>query len=244
MKKIANFLLLFVLSIVVFNSCKKDENSNSNAQTFNVSQEKVLKLIEDFKTKMKNPLKTGEEVSLDSAVWLMEATVNETYARADNFRDIVYIDSTYISIPISASNTVSMIDMTAAYSRMVDSISQHYYEVTGEKGLIFVDLEVISIQNSQITIKVTDVVTSPNVSPTYQFGSTDYWFWGWAQGKCDGSGQSVGIDAADKLAQYANWSIPVLAQSFFTDVTETGWIYPSSIIATNGNPFGYGVLAP
>jgi hypothetical protein len=104
------------------------------------------------------------------------------------------------------SGSIILIDMTVAYSRMVESISQHYYEITGEKGLIFVDLEVISIQNSQITIKVTDVVTSPNVSPTYQFGSTDYWFWGWAQGKCDGSGQSVGIDAADKLAQYANWS--------------------------------------
>ncbi|NCA76053.1 MAG: hypothetical protein EOM90_06925 [Alphaproteobacteria bacterium] len=168
------------------------------------------------------------------------STVNETYARADNFRDVVHVDSSVISITLSENNTISVSDMATAYQQMVDSISQHYYLITGDKGLIFVDLEVVSTQNGQVTIKITDLVTATSYTPSYQFGTTDYWFWGWAGGKCDGSGQNVGQDAADKLAQHANWSVPVLAQCFYTDISETGWLYPNSSISTNSNPYGYG----
>jgi hypothetical protein len=51
------------------------------------------------------------------------------------------------------------------------------------------------------------------------FGPTDYWYYGNLQGKCDGSGQGVGSDAAEQIQYKVNMrrSLPA-GHSYFTGI--------------------------
>ncbi len=67
------------------------------------------------------------------------------------------------------------------------------------------------------------------------------WYWGWALGRCDGSGLGVGLDAADIITRGANQFIAVPSgYSYYTDVSiKPSWYYE---LPTSTNPYGQYML--
>jgi hypothetical protein len=87
MKKL--ILSIFVISLIVgVYSCKKDSNHQlPNQQQENEMMKrgkKVVSIIRSFQEKMAGDLKSGGSISLDSAIWNMEAALNYNYARPDS----------------------------------------------------------------------------------------------------------------------------------------------------------------
>lgn len=240
MKKIINlFGITLILSVILSLSCSKsDFISNNDESDLSQKRQRILHLIDNFKLKLNNPLKDGSVLSVDSAIWYIEATLNQTYARSDNSRDVISQDSTFITIPLATSNTILFSDIENAYNQIVDSLAFHYYSITGDRGLIMADIQLKTLGSNYLILKMTDIITSSSYLPQYQFGSTDYWIWGYNLGKCNGYSGGTPWDASSKLQQYANWSILVLPNSFYTNINETGVILPDNV-PTTGNPYGY-----
>lgn len=229
-----HILLLITLGILILPGCKKEvTNTGSPIST---ADQKTTQQIQSFKQKMFSNLKDGEDMQVDSAIWYLEAALNLTYARANNTRDIINLDSATVSLPLTQNNTIFVSDIAMAYGSLVDSLSLHYHAISGEKGVIFTDLAVIELADNNVVIKMTDMITTSSNTGFSDFGPDDYWIWGFSAGKCDGTMQPW--DASSKLTQHANMGDCILPISFYTSVENSPMIFPE-YVPTNENPFGY-----
>jgi hypothetical protein len=82
--------LKFILSIAIvlaisFSSCKKDKDIETHHQLTEPSYSQlIVNRIMAFQEQMDAEFKAGGTVSLDSAIWDMEASLNFDYAYADS----------------------------------------------------------------------------------------------------------------------------------------------------------------
>jgi hypothetical protein len=214
--------------------CKKETTNTPVAVS--AADQKITRQVQTFKQKLISNLKDGEDVKLDSAIWYLEATLNFTYARANNTRDVINLDSAKIVLPLIQKSTILSSDLATAYANLVDSLSLHYHAIPGEKGVVFTDLAIIESADNNVVIKMTDMITTTSNSGHSGFGPDDYWLWGNNGRKCDGT--LMPWDAAKKLAQHANMGDCVLPISCYTSVEQSPMIFPEDV-PSSGNPFGY-----
>jgi len=101
--------------------------------------------------------------------------------------------------------------------------------------LIVVDISLKEYDNLSATIAITSGFGTKGTISTWN----NYpWYWGWELGKCDGSGQGIGKDAADIIYILANTLIPVPGgNSYYNEVTISCPHQPFDF-PTNINPYG------
>lgn len=221
--------------------CKKATSPETKKSIAVSSQsQKILNLIKGFKKNMHSTLKSGDEMTIDSTIWYLAATLNETYARTDSTKKIIYEDSSFVTLAITPEGTVTMENINTAYSEMVQHLRDFYHSFSGEKSVLLVDLLMKSAANDQLIIKMDYEIAGPGTFYIW-FGPNDSWTWGGYQGKCDGT--HVGEGATTQLTLHANWNI--INQTppgiFYADFTHIIWIAPWNVPLPNGthNPFGY-----
>ncbi len=237
------FITLFLIPVFILPSCMKDNNQLSppvNGPT--AIDFKINRLIKDFQSNLKSNLKESEEISIDSVIWYIEASLNETYARNDNTKELVWIDSAFVGIPLTSTNMVQLSDIDIAYDSLINALTQHYYAVTGEKGVLLIDIAISSVLENTLTLKMTDYVVNnpdPPITNSWTFGPGDDWYWGLRAGKCTDPGFQ-GHDAATQITSYANHSLLLNGNTqYFINLSNTGEIFPWHVPASSPNPFGY-----
>lgn len=239
-----DFLLFFLLStFLILSGCKKEnEQGIQYAKTPTAADYEIHRIIEGFKSDLKSHLKVGEELNIDSVIWYIEASLNETYARADYTNELVWIDSAFVDIPLTNNNMVLLSDVKVANDTLIKKLSEHYHAVSGEKSLLLVDITLLFVAEDKITIRMKDYVANRPVPPTpneWTFGPGDYWYWGLGMGKCTEPG-FLGLDAATQITTYANNSLPFGGSTqYFINLSNTGTILPDDVPASSPNPFGY-----
>ncbi len=237
------FIFLAGILIVISIGCKKPVSPEPIKSTIISSQsQKILHLIKDFKNSMHSSLKSSDEMTIDSTIWYLTATLNETYARTDSTKKIIYEDSSFVTLPVTTEGTVTMENINIAYSLMVEHLREFYYSFSGERSVLLVDLLSKGVDNDQLTIKMDYIIAKPEPYNIW-FGPTDYWRWSTYGGRCDGT--YLGITGAPlQLAIHANWNI--INQTppgyFYADFTHITWINPVDVPLPVGvhNPYGYG----
>ena len=227
MKKIIYFIIVALITSSIFYSCKKDNNGQSTSVSDleqSSHDKQIERLIINFKQKLEyireNPgLKTSEEpLTVDSAVWYLEAAANYTYGDASFETGKFVVDSSFITVPANEGE-ITFTDLQLAYDQAVDSLSADYAAIdANSKQLIVADISIKEITEGTVTLEVTsgfgtDDGCGLGLTNTYP------WYWGWELGRCDGSGLGVGCDAADKIAQLANYEVPIpIGATYYTDV--------------------------
>lgn len=242
-KYIAIFGLLVIFATsILFHSCIKDQiqNDKSINQTEQAVKDAQIKTrILAFKDKLdlirENPsLKTSNEpMEIDSAIWYIEAASNFTYGDASTELEGYVVDSSFIEVP-TTNGQILWADVQAAYDKVIDSLSAHNAAITAaEKQLIVADISLKETDDNSVVLEVTSGFGTDGVSG---FLNDHSWYWGWELGTCDGSGYGVGWDAADKIAQLANYEIavPIGTSAYYTDV-EYKDVYPYNYYDNNGN---------
>ena len=256
MKK--KFYLFIIVSIAlvaaIIVSCSKQEQTELNSSSPEISQSKADILIENkiiaFKSKLEyireNPqFKSGETMTVDSAVWYIKAALNYTYARAGNEFANIISDSAKITIPTTGEELL-LENLPAVYQQFRDSLSVKYNAIQSEnKNLIMVN--VVSEEPTESGTEVTLYSAIGEGTPvTYLYGhfdSTDYWYWGFGLGKCGPyQGQNIGEDATTQLQYKINHPIVTYPPgTYFIPDTYTDWIYPWEYEDAN-SPNGYSIL--
>ncbi len=233
-----------IASVVVI-SCQKDHattdnNVEQNRQTFKDLQleKRILAFRDQIDLIRDNPnLKSGNEpMSLDSAVWYIEAASNLTYGDAAFEREELVFDSSFIEVPVTGGE-ILMADIQMAYDQVVDSLSAHNTAISAsQKQLIVADIALKETDEDHAVLALTSgfgIIETDGVG----LGNTYPWYWGWELGRCDGSGLGVGKDAADIIAQLANANISLPGGSaYYTDVSFE-WVNYWDVPAEN-NPYG------
>ncbi len=228
---------MFII-VAIFVSCSKQEQTELNSSTPEISQSKADIQIENkiraFKGKLEhlreNPqFKSGETIEVDSAVWYIKAALNYSYARAGSDFAKIISDSAKITIPTNGEELL-IEDLPAVYQQFLDSLSAKYHAIQSlNKNLIMVNM--VAEEPTENGTEVTLYLATGEGAPTYTYGlfdTTDYWYWGGYLGKCDiYQGQNVGEDATTQLQYKINHPIVTYPPgTYFIPDTCTDWIYP------------------
>jgi len=187
-------------------------------KTADPTEERIL----NFKHKMIQNLKSSETLSLDSAVWYLEAALNYSYDEPST-AEIIKIDSVFINVPISENGTISFEDVTTAYNELDGGVNTIFNETAGtDLDLQVADVSLKENTDTEATLQLTVAISDklPNIT---SFGNDAYWHAGFLEGKCGiYEGQFVGRDATTELTRVANNSKAIPAQhGYFTNIVTT-----------------------
>lgn len=213
------YLLLVTLLVasmaITTVSCKKEQTTTETAQG-----EATLARIMNFKQQVDyykaNPaIKDGESVTLDEAIWNIEALFNLTYAYPELSYGRTETADTVLYLPIGSDNTVLLTDLTVFYGQMYEVISDIYHSIElDSKQFIILDVELgerygnqqaIRLQSVQGSVKGIQPPTPPIPQPVIwaPFADGPDWYYGENLGQRDGSFY-LEMDAADTLANKLN----------------------------------------
>ena len=197
-------LAVFVLAAITY-SCSKQDQAEPVSSTTEISQSDADILMENkiraFKSKMEflreNPsYKSGESMSVDSAVWYMEAASNYTYSHASNTYNELVVDSININVP-THNGQIQLNDMLTAYDEMINDISESYYAIPNEeKYLVVNDVSFIAEESGIVTLGIIAGFGIDEISGTNGLFGHEWWF-GHELGDCDFN--NPGTDAAEQI---------------------------------------------
>ncbi|MCD4736564.1 MAG: hypothetical protein K8R53_11010, partial [Bacteroidales bacterium] len=143
-------------------SCSKLEpvKQADEPQNLNAYEMKVNEIIKDFREKaincqVKPGYKSGGSIEADSALWLMEATINYSHAFPNDFYEEMQTGEFTVTVPKNSNGEVNLDDLLQKYNEMKGDITTAYYNSTyQDKGLVLVDLTETSQTTSEITMNV------------------------------------------------------------------------------------------
>lgn len=242
---LTNYTIIAFVLTLLFTGCEKNEQPINN-QKNGLSEEdrQVEQKIQSFLNKVNNPQKSNGSMSVDETIWSIEAGLNYTYTNVSGKIDDILIDSAKVELPLT-DGELTMENVALAYDMFEDSLLA-FQGSLGESHSIYVTdiMPVEDLQKSTtVTLKSTSSAYSNPPGDAWNITSSDYWYWGWELGMCDGSGQGEGFDAADRIQQVANNNIPEVDG----DLT----VYPESVeihtfnpadVPDNDNPYGSSML--
>ena len=223
-------LYLFLVTLLVASmsmttvSCKKQQITLDTTQG-----EATLARIMDFKQKVDyykaNPaIKDGEAVTIDEAIWNIEALFNLTYAYPDLSYGRTETADTVLYLPVGSDHTVLLTDLTVFYGQMYEVISEIYHSIElDSKQFIILDVELGERHGNQQAIRLHSIQGSekgtppgPDIPQMWQpFAEGISWYYG------EDMGNNAGIlpddiDAADTLSRLLNAILIAQAPHGFT----------------------------
>ncbi len=210
-KSIFIIAALLICGIMVFVSCSKEEVKSKNPETTVLSSDnlEVIKTIKDFKQKVayyqENPsYKSGEAVTTDDALVLLEGTMNYSHAFTMDYYDEVLMENITLMVTKTISGEVDMDELIEKYNEMKSCITENYENSNfSNKGLVLVDVSETSQTESELILDVAMVTGDRNDPPVDGIGGPfslgDDWWYGEDAGTCDGTTQTSS-DAAQKIS--------------------------------------------
>ena len=238
----AAFAVVLIATAALFNACSKQESTVNPASEQQLSPQdlKINNTIKNFRDKMaylrEHPgYKSGESYTADSALWLLEATINYSHTFPNDYYGQLITDTLYLTLSTNDVGEVDMNELAQKYDEMKASISAVYHsKAIDNKGLVLVNLEDISFKSDEVTIEVVAVTGErTNESPgggvgiDGPFSPDDNWWYGEDKGKCPP--HTWEFDAAKQLQAKMSLAIPKPTGNFFyTNLT--------TIIKSGGDP--------
>lgn len=222
MRRIYNISILLGVLLIGLIACNKDKENtmttNNESEVYWSEEDvKIQNTILDFQNKIQNnSFKDGEMMSVEDALWNLEALMNYTYSNPVNNNTELLNDNS-LEIPVTIENGgISASQIESIVSQLDAHILAVYNQVPNEdKALIGVDVTLVENDlkdnGSNINMQVYvgyDLVDDPTHYPP--FGEDDYWKYGrgWQNdgGYCDGpnAGTSLDSDAAEEIALRVN----------------------------------------
>jgi hypothetical protein len=242
--KLVTFISLLAMGIIILIQCRKEDSSKMKPDDPSIDQDEMIQRsreivnkINCFKISLSSPQRENEEFEIDSALWYWETTINYDYSFPDSsYYRVVYFTSNF-STPILESNKISEENLNDTYNRIEDSLTMHYNSINYTfKHLVVADVREDSVGGSTLFTTVY-YVFGVNSGTYASFGTTDYWYWGWDLGRCNGSGTGAHSDGSDELAARLNNPNPPIGPDIRFDEIEFVLTDPFEWEVTN-NPYG------
>jgi hypothetical protein len=231
-------LALFVLAAITY-SCAKQNQAEPVSSTTEISQSNADILIENkiraFKSKMEfqreNPsYKSGESMSVDSAVWYMEAASNQTYADGASTFNKTICDTFSIVLDV-ADGVVNLNDVVEAYDNMIHNLSTAFHALPGENNhLVVNDISLTAVDESTLTLGVNAVfgTSTDGTSAIFNYA----WYYGFLMGREDGAYAGIS-DAAEEIEKKIHLRKGILPPNSYYTSVDSVEVYGSDFINPN-----------
>lgn len=215
MRKFKYIILSMGLFALMLNSCNKERQNqivqNSDGKVYWTAEDlRIQNNILNFQNKINNnTFKNGETISLDSAVWYLEALLNYNYSTPDSSFVNLTVDTTFeFNLPVNNDfvNYENVADVAFAMEEhVVDFLNNMPNSI---KFIISADVRIkpSSFKSGSSTISITTGYGSEYIANTScypPFEENDYWAWGFDLGGC-GANSATNSDAAEEIEYKIN----------------------------------------
>ena len=152
MRKLTTIITAIALiagaTVITLYSCKKEAIETTPGKGISISQEdlRIQNLITNFKKRVdyykENPdFKSSETMSVDSAIWYIDATLNFYYAKANHPFAVLHRDTSYFELNILQDLEATIDQIVLSYGESLSKLSQSYHEIQEEnKQFIMADV--------------------------------------------------------------------------------------------------------
>lgn len=235
-------ITLFGVSMLVFNACNKDRNTqpvNNQGDVYWTQEDlEIQNKILTFQNKIKNNnFKSDEQMTLDDAIWNLEALLNFNYSNPDSSFVNLTIDTTFeFSLPVN-NDLVNYDDITDATFAMEEHILSFLNHMPSDiKFMIAGDVQIKNggLKDGSKTVTIITAYGSEyidNPAAYTPFGENDYWLFGLSyNGGCE-SNPATTSNAAEQIAYKINnpnyeFDDPYPAGSYVVSVgVEEAWAW-------------------
>ncbi|MBI4646070.1 MAG: hypothetical protein HY738_05590 [Bacteroidia bacterium] len=228
MKHLKLFFWIFVVFISAFlNSCTKEDLQTGNPLVTNTSElinsdtdskvaEDILKFIEASESN----LKSEKDLSLDSVIYYTEAALNYKYSYTEKSYLDISVETALIEVDYKDGDLVTFGQVNKAQNEMKHKIKEHFDKINNSRKLLhLVDVELLEKDetNKKAKLEMRSLIAYGFPVNWGDFGTTDWWYYGYQMGKCNGYPGGVNSDAAKQIAWRINFSLTPLAVTFFTN---------------------------
>jgi hypothetical protein len=157
MLKIAMFLIIFSVFTLLIGCAKEKVQTKTSCEQIPGSDYKISSLIKCFKARGESGLKSGYEMTIDSAKWYIGTAANYTYGDASRETEQTFTDSCFVNIPL-VNGKIPENDVYVKYEEVINNLRIIYYNKNEEnKQLLSVSVKIHSIQAESLIFKVTGV---------------------------------------------------------------------------------------
>ena len=155
-------------------SCQKEKTDEGQTTQQNPTDKAVVERIKEFKRQVEyhksHPgLRDATCVSVEEAVWNLEALFNFTYAYPELCYGKTVAADTVLSLPLSANDSVRMTDLVTFYGMVYAAAAAIYQNVDlPDKQFIVLDVEEGECQSSHVAIHLHTLqgrVVAPSLNP-------------------------------------------------------------------------------
>lgn len=219
-------LFILLIGIIIFLvQCKKEGIVNVNKEPQEeVSIDEITKRFQSdyLQFKTGNKLKSGKILTLEDAIFEMDATFNSTYAKANHSCGEIKTIETYVTLDMVNEKEANYDDVLASYSRSIEEVSDIFYAL----NKINKQLMMISIKDggaeSDNTRKLIIDLTIGFGSYQGDFGISDkFLFEESATYNCDGeTAPSAPVVFETKMNEYFNTCPTAGCRYYFYGRTE------------------------
>ena len=248
MKQHFTFLMMILLAGVGFTlvSCQKDNSAQpteaAESHRLDTQASSALDRINAFRESLEqsqsNPgAKDASCLSIDDAVWNVEALFNYTYAYPELVCSRTRAYDTALYLPVTRHDSVMMTDLTLFYERMYGAAGAFFQRDTlSNRHLLLLDVEPGDMLGDQVRITLHTLIGSVTGTPQQAsepqqpwpgpFAEGEWWFYGENGGGSGGSGS----DAANELTKYLRmYLIPEAPDGYY-------YIYTNIIQQNSSEP--------
>jgi len=135
--KRTGFLAMILLGgwmAIYFSACQK---SGEEVQTTQLTNEDPAQLVEQFNQAMQAwkqgvPFKSGEKISIDSAIWYIDATLNYYYANSNGTSAKFHRDTVYVEMELVNDYEAMYQQVFSSYDESLSGLSEKYHAISGE----------------------------------------------------------------------------------------------------------------
>lgn len=141
--------------------------SNENSKV--AEDARVAQLIINFNNKIKeSSFKNGETMSMDSAIWYIEANINYFYCFADTNVQNIVIDTTFVEIT-SAGEFIPLSEIQQSVETIETAVMSMYYEMNDPNTVVLLsDVSLLEVNKSDShTLQVLTIygIEAPSSNP-------------------------------------------------------------------------------
>jgi hypothetical protein len=205
----AFFILSVVVGILILNSCSKQEHMVLPTKESQIPDDalavfnKITQFVDKVDYIQKNPnYKSGEQLTVDDALWNLNAGINLEISNPDEVYDEFYVDSVFVILPVSG-DLISMDDIVLAWSDIESGSAVIINNAPfDDKAVKFTLIEIEEQNNSEITLQSTTIIGQKGTAPESPFSEEDDWWFGNDNGLCyTPEGE---VDAGDLICDAIN----------------------------------------
>jgi len=238
-KKLLYLLFVSAAILIVAQSCKKDVVFNEQKDNLLYTPEamRIYKQLVNFKYNLDNPTRDNQSMTVDSAVWYLEALFNVNNAFADSTFGYLISDTSYYQLSINDSGLIELSDISLVYDLMVLDLNNILNQINNDVKFLYAgNLENNGINGSTLNLLLFNNI-GINILAMYEpFEEEDDWRYGNGLGKCYIPGfTSDAVQELEWRLDHPYFASPIPGNTWISQQIKDAWWWEYPI---NNNPYG------